>query len=61
MWILIKLAKPLIHCGNTAFIYRDDLSKYIKVEGATLEDVFDYLFDIGVGKFLLEKGKKYLH
>ena len=55
MWILIKLAKPLIHCGNTAFIYRDDLSKYIKVEGATLEDVFDYLFDVRAEKRLSKK------
>jgi len=33
----------------------------MKVEGATSEDVFDYLFDLGAGKFLLEKGKTYLH
>ena len=24
------------------------------------EDIFDYFFDIGVGKFLSEEGKKYL-
>ena len=28
---------------------------------ATLEDVFNYLFDVGVTKFLSEKRKKYLH
>ena len=33
----------------------------MKVDGAKLEDVFDYLFDLGVRKFLLEKGKKYMH
>ena len=36
-------------------------SANIWVDAATLEDVFDYLFDLGVRKFLLEKGKKYLH
>jgi len=60
MWALIKLGWPLIHCGNTTFIYHDDLSK-LKVEGATSEDIFHYLFDIGARQFLLEKGKKYLH
>ena len=50
-----------MHCGNTTFIYHDKFSKYMKVEGATSEDVFDYLFDLGAGKFLLENGKKYLH
>ena len=29
--------------------------------GATSEDVFDYLFNVRAGKFLSEKGKKYLH
>ena len=33
----------------------------MKVEGSTLEDAFDYLFDIGAGKFLSKKGKKNLH
>ena len=33
----------------------------MKVEGATSQDVFDYLFDVGAGKFLSEKEKKYLH
>jgi len=33
----------------------------MKLEGATLEDVFDYFFNVGAGKFLLEKGKRYLH
>jgi len=32
----------------------------MKVEWAVSEDIFDYLFDVGVGKFLSEKGKKYL-
>ena len=50
-----------MHCGNTTFIYHDDFSKYMKVDGATSEDVFDYLFDLGARKFLSEKGKKYLH
>ena len=33
----------------------------MKVEGAMLEDVFDYLFDLGAKNFLSEKEKKYLH
>jgi len=56
-----RTRKILIHCRNTTFIYHDEFSKYMKVDGATSEDVFDYLFDLGVEKFLLEKGKKYLH
>jgi len=33
----------------------------MKVKGAMSKDVFDYLFDVGAGKFLSEGGKKYLH
>jgi len=61
MWESIKHEKILLHYRNTTFIYYDEFSKYIKVEGATLEDIFDYLFDLGDGKFLSEKGKNYLH
>ena len=61
MFALIELERPLIHCGNTTFVYHDDLSKHMKVEIATSKGVFDYLFDIGAEKFLSEKGKKYLH
>ena len=43
------------------FFNLNGLSKYIKVEGATLEDVFDYLFDVGAEKFLWKKWNKYLH
>ena len=32
----------------------------MKVEWVISEDIFDYLFDIGAGKFLSEEGKKYL-
>ena len=32
----------------------------MKVEGATSEDIFDYFFDVGAGKFLSEQGKKFL-
>jgi len=39
-----------MHCGNTTFVYHSEFSKYMKVEGATSEDVFDYLFDVGAGK-----------
>jgi len=57
MWALIELRRPVIHCENTIFIYYDDLSKYMKVEGATSNDVFDYLFDVGVEKFISKKGR----
>jgi len=50
-----------MHCGNITFVYHNDLSKYVKVEGAISKNVFDYLLDGGGGKFLLEKGNKYLH
>ena len=61
MWESIEWGKVLMHWGNTTFIYHDEFSKYMKVDGATSEDIFDYLFDLGAEKFLSEKGKKYLH
>jgi len=33
----------------------------MNVDGTTLEDVLDYLFDLRAIKLLLEKEKKYLH
>jgi len=50
-----------MHCGNTTFVYHEEFSKYMKVEGATSEDVFYYLVDLGAEKFLSEKEQKYLH
>ena len=44
---------------NTTFSYNNELKDYMKVEGAVSEDIFNYLFDVRVEKFLLEKGKKY--
>jgi len=41
------------------FSYHNDFSKYMKVEGGTSEDVFDYLFDVVVRKFQSEKEKNY--
>jgi len=61
MWESIERAKILMHCGNTTFIYHDEFSKYMKVDGAMSEDIFDYLFDFRVKKFLSEKEKKCLH
>ena len=49
-----------MHCGNTTFAYDNEFKDYMKVDGAVLEDIFDYLFDVGAEKFLSEKGKKYL-
>ena len=51
----------LMHYRNTAFPYHNELSNYLKIEGPTSEDVFDYLFNIRAEKFLLEKGKKFLY
>jgi len=56
----IERAKALMHCRNTNFIYHNEFSKYMKIETATSQDVFDYLFDVKAIKFILEKGKKYL-
>ena len=47
-----------MHCGNTTFAYSNEFKDYMKMDGAELEDILDYLFDVGVGKFLSEKGKK---
>jgi len=49
-----------MHCGNATFAYHNEFIKCMKIERATSEDVFDYLFDVGSWKFLLENGKKYL-
>jgi len=49
-----------MHCGNTTFAYENEFKEHMKVEGAVSEDIFDYLFDVGAGKFLSEKEKKYL-
>jgi len=49
-----------MHCRNITFAYGKEFNEYVKVEGAVLKDIFDYLFDVGAEKFLFEKGKKYL-
>ena len=33
----------------------------MKIEGATPEDIFEQLFDIGARKFLSEKEKRHIH
>jgi len=40
-----------MYCRNTTFAYRNEFNKYVKMEGAILEDIFDYLFDVGNEKF----------
>ena len=50
-----------MHCEYTAFTYHNKFSKYKKIEGATPEDVLDYLFEVGAAKFFSKKGRKYLH
>jgi len=50
-----------MHCENNTFIYHNEFHKYMNVKRAASEDVFDYLFDVGGEKFLLEKEKRYLH
>jgi len=59
-WALIEKGKTLMHGGNTTFTYSNEFNDYMKVDSAESEDIFDYLFDIGAGKFLSEEGKKYL-
>jgi len=61
MWALIEQGVMLMHCESTTFSYHNEFHKYMRVERATLEDVFNYLFDCGAEKSLLEKGKKYFH
>ena len=56
----IDQGKVLRHCENTTFIYHDDFSKYMNIEGATSKDVFDSL-RFGSWKIISEKEKKYLH
>jgi len=55
MWESSERGKILMHCGNTTFMYHDEFSKYMKVNGATSEHVFDYLFDLGAEKLLLKR------
>ena len=50
-----------MHYENTTFAYDNEFKEYMKMEGAVLEDIFDYLFDVGAEKFFLEKGKKISH
>ena len=45
-----------MYCGNTTFTYSNEFNDYMKVDGVESEDIFDYLFNIGAEKFLLEKG-----
>ena len=59
-WALIEQGKTLMHCENTTFACGNEFKEYMKVEGAVSEDIFDYFFNVGAGKFLPEKGKKYL-
>ena len=49
-----------MHCENTTFVYDNEFKEHMKVEGAVLEDIFNYLFDVRAEKFLSAKGKKYL-
>jgi len=52
--------KTLMHCGHSTFTYDNEFKEYMKVEGTVPKDIFDYLFDVGVEKFLSEKGERYL-
>jgi len=55
---LIEQEKKLMHCRNTTFVYDNEFKKYMKMVGAVSEDIFDYLFDVGAGKFLIRKRKE---
>ena len=49
-----------MHYENTTFVYDNEFKEHMKVKEAFSVDIFDYRFDVGAGKFLSEKGKKYL-
>jgi len=57
-WALIEQEKTLMHCGNTTFAYDNKFKEYMKVEGTVSENIFDYLFDIGVEKVLIKEREK---
>jgi len=44
-----------MHCENTTFANNNEFKEYMKAEGVVLEDIFDYLFDVGVGTMLSKK------
>jgi len=46
----IEPRKIPMHCKKTTFLYHEKFSTYMKVDGATSEDIFDYLFEMGVKK-----------
>jgi len=50
-----------MHCKSDTFVYHEEFTKYMKMEGGTSKDIYDYLFDTGGENFLSERGKKYLH
>ena len=50
-----------MHCENTIFSYNNEFKEYMKVEGAVSEDIFDYLFDVGIeNSYQKKERKKYL-
>ena len=49
-----------MHYGNTTFIYQKEFNKYMKIEGATFEEIFDYLFDSGAEK-IYQKKKRHIY
>ena len=54
------MRKTLIHCGKTTFICHNEFFKYMKVGGAILDDVFDYLSDPKTKKFLSKNEKRHI-
>jgi len=40
---------------HSTFAYDNEFKERMKVEGLVSKDIFDYLFDVGDGKFLSEK------
>jgi len=45
----------LMHCGDTIFTYDNAFKEYMKVEGAILEDILDYLIHVGAENFYQKK------
>ena len=44
-----------MHCKNTTFTYDNEFKECTKAEGAVLEDIFDYFFNVGAGNFYQKK------
>ena len=56
MLSMLERDHHLMHCGNTTFGHPSTIKKYMEDERAIYENIDDYIFDIGDGKFCHKKG-----